>query len=447
MTDRIPPQNLEAEKSVLGACMIENSVIPEVAAIISPADFYFPSHQTAYEAVLALADASQPVDTITVDNFLKAEPTHKVSAADLCAMVESALPSHAVQHARLVKNSAERRRLLAILAEAEEAAYSPNDDPAEVAARIGSRLAHVGTGAARGFVRVSEVVVTTMKGIEKNYERKNNVTGIPTGLHDLDFRLGGVYPGELMIIAGRPSMGKTALAATMATGAAERGHPVGFISVESPSPKIVQRMLSSASGIENRNIRRAVLNDADIQKLTTVAGRLGELPLWLLDSERRWERIVALIRLLKQRENIALAFVDYIGLISSPIPKAERYLQLGHISGDAKSLAVELDIAVVLLSQLNRNVEDREDKRPRLSDLRESGALEQDADIVFLLYRPVYYDPKFRPADLTEMNVLKNRDGATGIIKLRFDERVVSFSDWNEPAAARDFGEPRGAVQ
>jgi len=439
MTDRIPPQNLEAEKAVLGACLIENRVIPEVAAILGHDDFYLPSHRKAYEGIMALFNESKTVDVITLDSYLKVEPNQRPTAADLCGMAENALPSHAVQHARLVKEAAQRRKLLEILIEAEQAIYSQTEDPLEVAGRMSSRLSALGNGVPKDFTHISEAVVKTLKQIEKAHETGNLVTGIPTGLKNLDQGLRGIHPGELFILAGRPSMGKTALAVTVAKGAAQRGYPVAFLSAESPIPKIILRMLAASSGIENRNLRGGNLQDGDFRRLTAVGQRLGNLPLWLLDSDRRWDRITAKIRALKLREPpLALVVIDYVGLLSAPVPGGERYLEIGRISSEAKALAVELEMGVVLLSQLNREVEGRMDKKPRLSDLRESGCLEQDADVVGLLYRPSYYDPNFRPGDLAELDIAKNRDGSTGIIKLRFNEETVSFSDWVEPVPGRD---------
>lgn len=435
MTSRIPPQNLEAEKAVLGACLFERRVIPDVAATLSPNDFYLPSHRKAYESILALFNEGKAVDVITLDGYLQAEKTHRVSAADLCAMVENALPSHAVQHARLVKEAAQRRRLLKILTEAQEAIYSQTEDSLDVAGRISSELSAMHNGAHKDFIHVSGAVTETVKQIERAYERKDLMTGIPTGLKDLDSRLGGIQRGELFILAGRPSMGKTALAVTIAKGAAQRGYPVAFLTAESPILKLVRGMLAESTGIENRNLRRGMLSHEEARRLVSVAERISNLPLWLLESDKKWDRITAKLRTLKLREpRLALFVVDYVGLLSAPVRGGERYLEIGRISSEAKGLAMELEMAVVLLSQLNREVEGREDKRPRLSDLRESGCLEQDADVVGLLYREAYYNEKAWPKELTELNIAKNRDGCTGVIRLEFNEATVSFSDWTEEA-------------
>jgi replicative DNA helicase len=228
-------------------------------------------------------------------------------------------------------------------------------------------------------------------------------------------------------------MGKTALAGDIAHGAATAGHGVAFITAETPAPRIIQRLIAAATGIENRKLRRGLLNDGDFVRIAQEAGTISTLPLWLLDSERSWDRIKAKVRSLKIRQpTLALAVIDYVGLLVAPVPTGERYLEIGRISSEAKCLAIQLGIGIVLLSQLNREVESRPDKRPKLSDLRESGNLEQDADVVGLLFRNSYYDKDAHSKELTEFDVAKNRDGATGVIKLRFTEETVSFSDWVE---------------
>lgn len=438
MTSRVPPQNLEAERAILGAMLTDPSVVGDVAAVIEPGDFYFDSHRRVFESILALFNWGEAVDVITVDAALRCETGQRLLAAELCQMAELALPSHAVHYARLVREAAHRRRLIEIFGQAQEDTYTPHEEPVALAGRVSAELSSLGIRTGGTFKHVSEVTTDVVKDIEKAATEKRQLVGIPTGFKDVDEKLGGFHRQDLIIIAGRPSMGKTALGATIAVGAAERGYPVAFVSAESPARKIGRRLLAAASGIENRDLLRGKI-DGRIGELVAAAGRVGALPLWLLEAERSWARIQAKLRAFKFREpRLALAIIDYIGLLSAPVPRGERYLELGKISSEAKALALELDLAVILLSQLNREVEARTDKRPRLSDLRESGCLEQDADVVGLLYRPSYYDPNFTPYDLAALDVAKNRDGATGVIRLRFDEQTVSFSDSIE-AEARDF--------
>jgi len=309
---------------------------------------------------------------------------------------------------------------------------SAKEDPLAIAGELVSALSRLGQSAPRGFRHLSEIAPSALAEIEAAYEGKNPCVGIPSGLGAFDARIGGFPRGGLTVLAGRPSMGKTALATAAGLGAAHRGYPVGFVTIESPAKRIFTRMLSATTGIENRNILRGTLEDREITAVVSATGKLSSLPIWPLEGERRWDNIAARIRGLKLSEpKLAAVFVDYIGLVSAPVKGDQRYLELGRITAEAKTLAVELDLAMILLSQLNRGVEGREDKRPRLSDLRESGCIEQDADIVGLLYRPGYYSEN-EPPTLAELDIAKNRDGATGVIKLEFREKTASFHDFEE---------------
>jgi len=440
MISHIPPQDIPAEKAVLGAMLIEPATIPEVVSSLSPQDFYYDSHRKVYEAMLAIWNRQEPVDLITVSGALG----DQVLAADMAAMADNAFPSHVQAHAQAVKEATQKRDLLDFIRQAEADLYEPTEDSLSIAGRLGSALSHFQDGGPKGFVHVGEVVNKTLKQVELAHERKSLVTGIPTGLTDFDLRIGGIQPGTLTVLAGRASMGKTALAVTISKNAAVRGDGVAFITAESPAPKIVQRMLAEASGIENRNLLRGKVTDAELTRLTAQATCVGNLPLWLLDSDRSWDRIKAKLRSLKLREsNLALVVLDHVGILSAPVPKGERYLEIGRISSESKGIAIELELGIVLLSQLNREVESRTGKRPRLSDLRESGCLEQDGDVVGLLYREAYYNENENApySDLAELNIAKNRDGRTGVIKLRFQEETVSFTDWTDHQTTEEFRE------
>jgi replicative DNA helicase len=210
-----------------------------------------------------------------------------------------------------------------------------------------------------------------------------------------------------------------------------------------PAAQIGVRIISSETGIENRDLRRGRIAEIDFSRIVHLSGRINPLPFWFLDSDRSWQRLLAKIRALKLKQpELALVIIDYVGLIKTPGDR-ERYLELGQISSEAKELAMALNIGVILCSQLNRAVESRNDKRPQLSDLRESGNLEQDSDLVMLLFRPGYYDADFKPRDLLYLDIAKNRNGATGLIKLKFDERTVSFHDWTDPTPGRDTTESK----
>ena len=427
-TPGVMPQNREAEAAVIGAIITTGAeIVPDIAAILSPSDFYLPSNQRTFAAILNLQDQGQPIDLITVSESLRGQD---IFAADLAGMADSALPFNAVSHAQIVKEASQRRQLLTALRNAEAAIYEGDTDSATIASGLGSCLIELQSGRPEGFTHVEGVMIEVLKEIESAHQGKNPVVGVPPGLASIDNKLGGISRGDLIVVAGRPGMGKTALAETIGTGAASRGYGVAFVTAETPKPKIVQRMLSAATGIENRNLRRGIIEDREFGRIVEKAGRIGALPFWLLDRDRNWDRIKAKIRSLKlQERSLQLVIVDYVGLLSAPVPGKERYLEVGRISAEAKTLAIELNVGFVLCAQLNREVENRTDKRPKLSDLRESGNLEQDADSVWLLFREGYYNDAAKAEGVAELDIAKFRDGATGIIKLRFDEKTVSFHD------------------
>lgn len=401
--------------------VVDESVVPEILSLLEPQDFASPSCREVFQAVRDLRERGEPVDLVTVSSLLKG-----VSAADVAVWAETALPSQAVRHAEIVKRAASNRALRSALLAAAEALDGPGLDGSEAVAELARKLSAYQASAGRsGFEPVSAALTKALKEIEREDTRPALV---PTGFAALDGRLGGVRRGELWIVAGRPGMGKTALSQAIALNVAEHGHGVAFVTAEMSAAQLAQRMLARETKIENRDLRRGKLAEHEIWAVVDAAQRLGKLPLHLLEVERTWSRITAQIRALKLKlPELALIVVDYVGLLKVPSTR-ERYLELGTISADAKALALELDVAVILVSQLNRDPESRDDKRPRLSDLRESGNLEQDADVVALLFRPGYYERTADPK-LCEIDIVKNRHGPTGLVRLIFDPATVSFSD------------------
>jgi replicative DNA helicase len=436
----VPPQNLEAESCVLGAVLLENDSILAIRHHIEAADFYRESNAKIFTAMTELLERHEPMDLITLSEFLKGKnELEAVGGSSYLAVLADYVPTTAnVEfYARIIREKSFLRKLLAITRQMQESIYSEQEDPATIAAQAISAFTQLESSRPGGFVHVGAVMIETIKRIEAAHEKGSTISGIPTGFHDLDSRLGGIHPGELWVAAGRPGMGKTAFALDIAEGAAQRNFGVCFVSLAMENPRVGQRLLSSATNIENRNLRRGLLLDRDFPIITAESAKLSELPLWLLDSDRQWDRIKSKIRSLKLREpELSLVVIDYVGLISAPVRNGERYLEVGRVSAEAKRLALDLQVGVVLLSQLNREVESRADKRPQLADLRESGSLEQDADVVCFLYRDVYYNRETNLRELAELNVAKNREGVTGMLKLRFDEQTVSFTDWTEQASA-----------
>lgn len=442
---RIPPQNLDAEYSVIGGILVENSAIVQALEILRPEDFYLESHRKIFRAMVELSERNEPTDLITLSDLLKVrgELDSAGGAASLAALAEQVPTAANIAHyARIVKQYSQRRTLISMLSEGIEEAYSAIEDPVSaVVSDLTSSLLKLQNGHSQGF-HISELLPTCLKNVEKAYENKGRIIGVPTGLSEFETTYGGLSLGDLAVIGGRTSMGKTSFATTIGKNAAEDGYPVAFVSAESPPSKIVLRLLSQASAIENVRLQAGILRDAEFAKLINGAARLAKLPIWFLGGVRSWSTIKAWVRGIKLREpRLSLVIIDYAQLLSAPVDEKKRYLEVSKISAESKGLALELNAAVLLLSQLSRDPEKQQDKRPKLSDLRESGSLEQDADLVFLLYREWYYDKK-KEKDIAELNVAKNRDGRTGIIKIRFKEETLTFSDWIDPQPARDFTEP-----
>ncbi len=438
MDRQTPPQNLEAERSVLGGILRDNDAIVSVLQLVSAEDFYLESHRKIFRAMADLADRWEPVDLITLSDLLQAtgELDGAGGSAGIASLAELVPTAANIAHyARIVKGYSQRRNLIAALSAAADLAYSLSEDPQEIVGGLTSKLLGLQNGHSQGS-HISELMPGVLKEIEGAYESKGRIVGVPTGLREFENSYGGLFRGNQCVVGGRTSMGKTSFATTIGKNAAEKGYPVAFVSAESPVSKIVLRLLSQASGVENVRLHTGILRETDFGRLTSGASRLAKLPIWFLGGVRSWDAIKTWLRGIKLREpNLGLVIIDYAQLLHAPVDEKKRYLEVSRISAESKGLALELNAAVLLLSQLSRDPEKQPNKRPKLSDLRESGSLEQDADLVFLLYREWYYD-KAKDRDLAELNVAKNRDGRTGTIKLRFNEETLTFANWEEPALA-----------
>jgi replicative DNA helicase len=435
---KVPPQNLEAESSVLGAIFIDSDCINEVLAILKPEDFYRESHRKIYRGMVDLAERSEAIDLVTLSEHLKVRNELEAigGTAYLAGLADFTPTAVNVRYyARIVQKKSQLRDLISLCTEAAERGYEEQDDPLILASDVTSALLRLNAASRSNVSRIGDLMVECMKDLDKAYKSKAPIVGIPTGLEQLEKYYGGMSEGDLIVTGGLTSQGKTALAGTIAKNTAARGYPVAFVSAESPPKKIVMRLLSQASSVENVRLQVGALGDGDFPKIVTAAGRLSDLPIWFIGGLRSWEMIKAHLRALKLRQpDLALVIIDYAQLLSAPVAEKKRYLEVSKISADAKGLAVEFNAAVLLLSQLSRDVEKNPSKsgtqssrRPRLSDLKESGSLEQDADIVFLLHRE-----RNNPNEPTELIIAKNREGRIGSVKLRFDEKTVSFSDWTD---------------
>lgn len=424
---RIAPQNIEAEATVLGAILRDPEAISRITGELGPDDFYKSSHGKVYEAMLSLSQRSEPVDLLTVADFLKNKGVSEILAADLAAMGERAFTFNVEAAARLVKRCAQQRSFLNLLRQAESAFFASPDDYETIATRLASSFSELlENGSSKSFIPLYDVLKVSLKEIEAAFETKTPIGRIPSGFSEFDLKYGGLHRGDLLTLGARTSGGKTSFAGTLTTNVAQEGYPVAFVSAESEPKKIALRLLSAASGIENIRLQNGILRDADFSKLAASAGRLGSLAIYFLDRVRSWEHIQAKLRSLKLREpQLALIVIDYAQLLEVRVAENKRYLEVSKISSDSKGLAVELDSAVLLLSQLNRESEKQPEREPRLSDLRESGSLEQDSDIVALIAPPSGDGDKLQGT--VRFIIAKNRDGRTGTMQLKFDPNTTSF--------------------
>lgn len=440
--ERPAPQDLTAERAVLGGILVDNESIGRVLGVLQPEDFYRESHRKIFRAMIDLYEEKKPLDLVILSDLLNARGNLEAvgGSAYIVSLLESTPTAANIQyHGELVKRGAYQRKQIEVLREGMERAYSSIDDPAVAAAETASRLLSLQNGHAKGFVHIAQLIPPNLKRIEQAVDSKTPIIGLPTGLTEFEARCGSIKRGHLVIVGGRTSTGKTSLGLCMARSSAVKGCPVAFVSAESPLDELTVRLLSQVTKIENVKLQRGILQDREIARLADGAGRLGELPMYLLGGVRTWELIKAYVRGLKARQRtLGMVVVDYAQLLSVNVAEKKRYLEVSKISSDSKALALELDLAVILLSQLSRDPEKQGNRRPMLSDLRESGSLEQDGDIVLLLYQD-----KKAQKDFVELICAKFRDGRVDTIPMRFNTEIVSFTDWVEPTPGRDFTQGR----
>jgi replicative DNA helicase len=438
--DRLPPQNLGAEQSVLGAILLDNDVLHEVVPILKVEDFYRDNHQILFRIIRELYDQGKPIDLIILAEELeRRQEFEKVGGMETLAQVARDVP-HAVNaryYAQIVREKAVARELIDAANEILREGYSNThtaDDLLELAER---RVFTIAEDQATGeTVELRDIVTDAMERIARRSEERHPVTGVATGYFELDDITGGFQPAQLVILAARPSMGKTALALNICEYAAvELKKAVLFVSLEMGQLELAERLLCARSRIDGHKLRTGKgLGTREMTLLGKGYEELRAAPLFIDDTAaRNMLQITANARRLKLRQKLGLVVVDYIQLVDAEEGRESRQEQIAKISRRLKTLARELEVPVIALSQLNRAVENREDRRPRMADLRESGAIEQDADLVLLLHRPEYYDPNDQPG-IAELIIAQNRAGATGTVKLTFLKNIMRFENM-APAA------------
>uniref|UniRef100_A0A7C4Y540 Replicative DNA helicase n=1 Tax=Caldisericum exile TaxID=693075 RepID=A0A7C4Y540_9BACT len=430
---RLPPQSLEAEQSVLGAILIDESAILKVLELLRPEDFYRPEHREIMKAIFALTTENVPIDMVSVIDKLKSEgKLDAVGGATYIAQITASVPNAAnvEYYAKIVKTKALLRELISAGAEISELGFNESMDVDEILNIAEQKIFNISQRKTQSFfVKVKEFLKEHFEEIENRYKRKVGISGISSGFTSLDKLTSGFQNSDLIIIAARPSIGKTSLALNITTHIAIKEEmPVGFFSLEMSKEQLVERMLSAQAKVDMMRIKTGFLRDEDWPKLTEAYSALSEAPIFIDDSpDLTLNDIRTKSRRLKIEGHAAIIFVDYLQLIRSEQKIENRVLEISQITRGLKNLARELDIPIVVLSQLSRAVEKREDKKPMLSDLRESGSIEQDADVVIFLHVP---DEERR--DEIELIVAKQRNGPQGSVHMQFFPEYTKFGETAE---------------
>lgn len=436
-TDRVPPHNIEAEVAVLGSLLLDKNLIDTAGEKLKPEHFYRKEHQSIFKAILELYSDDKPVDLISLTDRLKKKgELEKIGGASFVSSIVSALPTPAnIEHyAAILIEKAILRELIDVSNDITNRCYAGKEDGTKILDKAEQSIFNIAQQkVSSAFARIKDLISDSLELAEKLAKKKEYITGLPTGFKDLDVRTSGLHPSELIIIAGRPSMGKTSLALNIARNVAvEEKKPVAIFSLEMAKEQLVQRLLCVEARVDSHRLRTGFLAEEDWPKLTMGAGILFEAPIFIDDSSTLTAlELRAKARRLKAKQDIALIVLDYIQLMSSQRSSENRQQEIAEISRALKSLARELKVPVIAVSQLSRRVETRgESHRPILSDLRESGALEQDADVVMLLLREEYYNPENEEAKgKAVLNIAKQRNGPTGDINLAFLKEYTRFED------------------
>jgi replicative DNA helicase len=425
---KLPPQSIEAEESILSAILLENSTLLDVLEILTPDDFYRTAHQRIFAAIEILFRKAEPVDLITMTNALReANQLEEIGGAAYLARLVDTVPSaiNVAHYARIVRDKAALRRLIAKAGEITQRCFEDAGEFDQVLDFAEGAIFEISENKHRAaFHPLSKIIDINIDALEKRQENRALVTGIPTGYTRLDNMTSGLQGSDLIILAARPAMGKTALALNIARNAALGGNvPVAVFSLEMSKEQLSMRMLCSEARVDSSRLRSGFLNPEDWTRITDAASTLSEAPIYIDDSpDISATSIRTKSRRLKMDKDLGLIIIDYLQLMRGHESSERRDLEISDISRSLKLLAKELNVPVLALSQLNRKLEERSDKRPQLSDLRESGALEQDADVVAFIYRDEVYnkDENNPNRGTAEVILAKQRNGPTGVVPLTF---------------------------
>jgi replicative DNA helicase len=442
--EKLPPYNLEAEQAVLGAILLDNTAIHKALEVFDSDDFYRKSHQKIFNAMLELIDRSDAVDLLLLrDELERRRELEEIGGpAYLAALVDQVPTAANIEfHARVVHEKAIARNLLNASIEIATRCYDDSEDVNDILEDAEQKIFSISEGKIKqGFTTLEEIVRRGFEHIEELAERKSWVTGVPTGFVDLDYMTSGLQPSDLIIIAARPAMGKTSLCLNMAQYIGVRAQiPTAIFSLEMSKEQLGIRLLCAESRLDSHNVRIGKLGDEDWQRLAHASEILSKAPIYIDDTPAlSILDMRAKAKRLKLERDLGIVIVDYLQLMQARFRHENRQQEITEISRSLKALAKELNVPVVALSQLSRAVEQRTDKRPQLSDLRESGAIEQDADVVMFIYRPdVYFEDA--PEGTAEIIIGKQRNGPIGIVQLAFIKQYTRFENLEEHHHEEDF--------
>lgn len=445
LMDRVPPQNIEAEQAVLGAILLDSDALVTAMERVSSDDFYRGSHQRIFEAMIELAQEDEPVDLITLTARLQnKQELEEAGGVTYLSELANAVPTAANvdYYAQIVEEKSMLRRLIRTATQIVSNGYASSEDVGLMLNDAEQRILEISQRrSSSGFVSIRDVLMEVFERVEFLYSYKGGTTGIPSGFHDLDKMTSGFQRSDLIIVAARPSVGKTAFALNIVQNVGVRAkETVAIFSLEMGAAQLVQRMVCAESNVDAQRMRTGFLESDDWEKLTMAIGALSEANIYIDDSPGiTVADIRAKCRRLKQEKGLGMILIDYLQLISGRGKGDNRQQEVSEISRTLKQIARELDVPVIALSQLSRGVEQRQDKRPMMSDLRESGSIEQDADIVAFLYRDDYYDKETEKKNIIEIIIAKQRNGPVGTVELAFLKnynKFVSLDRTHQEAAA-----------
>lgn len=429
--DKLPPHSLVAEQCMIASMMLDKELVGQVLAMVDREAFYLADHQIIYNIILALYEANRPIDAVILrEELIKRGQLDEIGGTAYLAEILNTVPSSAngLQYATIVRDKFLLRNLISASNDALREAYAPHETVDIVIDRAEKRIFEIANKKITGHSSpLGEVAMEVYEMLENSGRR-----GLETGFYELDDMLNGLQPGEMIIVAARPSMGKTAFAMNLieAIGGANLG--CGVFSLEMSKQQLAQRMMCSRAQIDAQRVRKGLLNTQEYQRLAMMVNEMNKMPIWVDDSPGLTPlEFRAKARRLKQQHDIKCIMIDYMQLMDNPGVES-RQQQISEISRSIKAVARELSIPVIALSQLNRQSEGRDGHRPRMSDLRESGSIEQDADVIALLHREDYYrqtEPDFVPDNIAEIIIAKQRNGPTGTVKLTFDNKTTTFKN------------------